>query len=215
MSRADFIATRDRLIAAANADPKLAQVRSAAVPDAPQLRVDMDETKLSVLGLSESDVNDTLSSAWGAVYVNDFIDRGRIKRVYIQGDAPFRMLPSNLDQWFVRGANGVMTPFSAFATSRWETGPNTVGRFNGRSSYEIQGEAGPGVSSGEAMKEMAALQRKVARGTSVAWSGLSFQETQSSGQAPLLYAVSILVVFGLCASVRGPGGAAVAQRGQL
>jgi multidrug efflux pump len=194
-SREDFIAIRDRLIAAANADPKLAQVRSGVLQDAPQLRIDIDETKLAVLGLSEADVTDTLSAAWGSAYVNDFVDRGRIKRVYMQGDAPFRALPSDLDRWFVRGRNGAMTPFSAFATSHWESGPNSATRFNGRSSYEVQGQAAPGVSSGDAMKEMIALQRRVAPGMSYAWSGLSFQEEQSSGQASLLYAVSVLVVF--------------------
>jgi multidrug efflux pump len=195
LSRADFVATRDRLIAAANADPKLAQVRAGVLQDAPQLRVDLDETKLAVLGLSEADVTDTLSAAWGSSYVNDFVDRGRIKRVYMQGDAPFRMLPSDLDRWFVRGRNGAMTPFSAFATTHWESGPNSVTRFDGRSAYEIQGEAAPGVSSGDAMKEMVALQRRVEPGMSYAWSGLSFQEEQSGGQAFLLYGVSVLVVF--------------------
>jgi len=195
LSRADFLATRDRLIAAANADPKLAQVRAGLLQDSPQLRVDIDETKLAVLGLSEADVTDTLSSAWGSSYVNDFVDRGRIKRVYMQGDAPYRMLPSDLDRWFVRSINGAMTPFSAFSTTHWESGPNSVSRFNGRSSYEIQGEAAPGVSSGDAMKEMVKLQRQIAPGASYAWSGLSYQEEQSSGQAPLLYMVSVLVVF--------------------
>jgi multidrug efflux pump len=195
MSRSDFIATRDRLIAAANTNPRLKQVRSGVLQDAPQLRVDIEETKLAVLGLSEADVTDGLSAAWGSAYINDFVDRGRIKRVFMQGDAPFRMLPSDLDRWFVRGRNGAMTPFSAFASSHWESGPNSVTRFNGRPSYEIRGDAASGVSSGDAMKEMVALQRQVAPGTSYAWSGLSFQEEQSSGQALLLYAVSVLVVF--------------------
>ncbi len=146
-------------------------------------------------GLSEADVTDTLSAAWGSDYINDFVDRGRIKRVYMQGEATYRMLPSDLDRWFVRGRNGAMTPFSAFASSHWETGPNSVTRFNGRSSYEIQGQAAPGVSSGDAMQEMVALQRRLAPGMSYAWSGLSFQEEQASGQALLLYGVSVLVVF--------------------
>jgi len=195
LSRAEFIAARDRLIAAANTDPLLAQVRSGVLQDAPQLRIDIDETKLAVLGLSEVDVTDTLSAAWGSDYINDFVDRGRIKRVYMQGEASYRMLPSDLDRWFVRGRNGAMTPFSAFASSHWESGPNSVTRFNGRSSYEIQGQAAPGVSSGDAMQEMVALQRRLAPGMSYAWSGLSFQEEQASGQALLLYGVSVLVVF--------------------
>jgi len=197
MDRSDFAAARDAIVAAAATDPKLAQVRAAQLQDAPQLRLDIDETKLAVLGLSESDVSNTIGAAWGPSYVNDFIDRGRVKRVYIQGDAPYRMLPSDLDRWFVRGANGAMAPFSAFATSHWEAGPNSLARFNGQSSYQIQGQAAPGVSSGDAMKAMEALQAKVAPGTGFAWSGLSFQEEESSGQALTLYAVSILVVF-LC-----------------
>jgi len=197
MPRPAFVALRDKLIAAAQADPKLAQVRSSDLPDQSQLHVNIDEAKLAVLGLSEGDVTSTLSTAWGSTYIDDFIDRGRVKRVHMEGDAPYRMLPSDLDKWFVRSSNGSMAPFSAFATTDWETGPDTVARFDGRSSYEIDGEAAPGVSSGEAMQEMVALREKIAPETQNAWSGLSFQETQASGQAPLLYGVSLLVIF-LC-----------------
>jgi multidrug efflux pump len=197
LSRAAFVALRDRLVEAASADPKLAQVRASALPDAPQLHVDIDETKLAVLGLSESAVTSTLADAWGGRYVDDFIDRGRVKRVFIQGEASSRMLPSDLNDWYVRSSSGEMAPFSAFANVGWENGPSTLSRFNGQSAYEIQGQAAPGVSSGEAMQEMARLQRQIAPGAGHAWSGLSYEETQSSGQAPLLYAVSILVVF-LC-----------------
>jgi multidrug efflux pump len=197
MPRPAFVASRDRLIAAAQADPKLAQVRSADLPDQSQLRVNIDEPKLSVLGLAEDDVTGTLSAAWGSTYINDFVDRGRVKRVYMQGGAPYRMLPGDLDSWFVRSAAGTMVPFSSFATTDWEKGPDTVARFNGRSSYEIDGEAAPGVSSGEAMQEMIALRDKIAPQTRSAWSGLSFQESQASGQAPMLYGISLLVIF-LC-----------------
>jgi multidrug efflux pump len=205
MSRDKFVALRDKLIAAANKDPKLSAVRAATLPDTPQLRVTFDDAKLAVLGLSESDATGTLSSAWGSTYVDDFVDRGRVKRVYMQADAPYRMLPDNLDNWFVRSSatssststTSTMVPFSSFTTTGWEKGANSVSRFNGRSSYEIDGDAGSGYSSGDAMKEMIALQQKVAPGTGYAWSGLSYQENQSSGQALYLYALSILVVF-LC-----------------
>ncbi|SKA40649.1 multidrug efflux pump [Enhydrobacter aerosaccus] len=197
MERARFTALRDKLVAAANRDPKLSQVRATTLPDMPQLRIDIDETKLAVLGLNLGAVTSTLSTAWGGTYVNDFIDRGRVKRVYLQADSPFRMRPNDLDTWFVRASNGTMTPFSAFATSTWEVGPSSVWRFNGRSSYEIQGEAAPGASSGDAMKAMEALQHALAPGTTSAWSGISYQERQAQGQAPYLYALSILIVF-LC-----------------
>ncbi|HEY0270067.1 MAG TPA: efflux RND transporter permease subunit [Sphingomonas sp.] len=202
MSRDKFVALRDKLIAAASKDPKLTQVRPATLPDTPQLRVSFDDAKLSVLGLTETDATATLSSAWGSTYVDDFVDRGRVKRVYIQADAPYRMLPGDLTNWYVRsGAStatpATMTPFSSFTTTSWEKGANSVSRFNGRSAYEIDGDAAPGYSSGEAMQEMVALQRKLAPGTGSAWSGLSYQENESSGQALYLYALSILVVF-LC-----------------
>ena len=197
MSRDAFVALRDRLIAAANKDPNLAQVRASTLPDTPQLRVTLDDAKLAVLGLTETDVTNVLSSAWGGVYVNDFVDRGRVKRVYMQADAPYRMLPGDLDGWFIRTSSGLMTPFSSIATLSWEKGPNSVARFNGRSSYEIQGQPAEGGSSGAAMAEMVKLQKELAPGTGYAWAGLSFQENQASGQAPLLYGLSVLIVF-LC-----------------
>ncbi|MCH8686762.1 efflux RND transporter permease subunit [Pedomonas mirosovicensis] len=198
LSRERFKELRDKLIEAANQDPRLSAVRASTLEDTPQLHIDIDEEKLAVLGLSQADVNSTLSSAWGSNYINDFVDRGRVKRVYMQADAPYRALPSDLDYWHVRSARtGEMVPFSAFATTSWQKGPTNVSRFNGQSSYEIQGQAAPGVSSGEAMARMVALQRELAPGTSYAWSGLSYQEQVSGGQAPLLYGVSLLVVF-LC-----------------
>jgi len=198
LSRERFLARRDQLIAAANKDPALASVRAATLEDNPQLKVDIDTAKLSVLGLTQANVNQTLSAAWGSTYINDFVDRGRVKRVYMEADAPFRALPSDIDNWQVRSTStGEMVPFSAFATTRWEKGPSTVSRFNGQSSYEIQGEAGAGASSGDAMDRIVALQEQLPAGTSFAWSGLSYQEQLSGGQAPLLYGVSMLVVF-LC-----------------
>ncbi|MEG3124088.1 efflux RND transporter permease subunit [Sphingomonas sp. GB1N7] len=198
MDRTKFLGLRDKLIAAANGDPLLAQVRASTLPDTPQLRIDIDDAKLAVLGLTEADVTGTLSSAWGSTYVNDFVDRGRVKKVFVQADAQYRMLPGDLDNWFVRSStNGNMVPFSAFATTHWEKGPTSLSRFSGRSSYEIQGAPGAGASSGDAMKRIVELQQQVAPGTGYAWAGLSYQENQTSGQAPMLYGLSVLVVF-LC-----------------
>jgi multidrug efflux pump len=198
MDRMRFLALRDKLLAAANRNPDLAQVRATTLPDTPQLRIDLDESKLAVLGLAETDVLGTLSSAWGSAYVGDFVDRGRVKRVYVQADAPYRMLPTDLDNWFVRSARtDAMVPFAAFSRTRWGMGPNSLTRFNGRASYGIQGVPAAGVSSGRAMQTMVALQRQIAPGTTLEWSGLSYQEQQSQGQAPYLYALSVLIVF-LC-----------------
>ncbi|MDH7971805.1 efflux RND transporter permease subunit [Sphingomonas sp. AR_OL41] len=196
LSRADFKAARDKLLAAARADPLLTSIRNTDLPDQPTLNVAIDAQKLSVLGLSQADVNATLSTAWGGRYVNDFNDRGRVKRVYVQGDAPYRAAPEDLSQWYVRGSSGQMVPFSSFATISWSTAPTSLSRFSGISSYELQGQAAPGESSGTAMDEMEKLAAQIP-GTSVAWAGLSYQERLSSGQAPYLYALSLLVVF-LC-----------------
>jgi len=196
MSTARFAEARDRLLAAANADPMLTGVRLSELPDIATLNVDIDQQRLSTLGLAQGDVNTTLSTAWGGRYVNDFIDRGRVKRVFVQGDAPYRSEPTDLGQWFVRGRDGQMVPFSSFSRTGWTVAPTTLSRFQGLPSFEFQGQAAPGVSSGEAMERIAELAGQIP-GTSVAWAGLSFQERLSSGQAPLLYGLSILVVF-LC-----------------
>ncbi|RZL58287.1 MAG: efflux RND transporter permease subunit [Sphingomonas sp.] len=196
LSQDQFNAARDKLLAMANADSMLASVRLTELPDIATLRVDMDQQKLSALGLTQSNANGTLTTAWGGQYVNDFIDRGRVKRVYVQGDAQYRASPEDLKQWFVRGSNGQMVPFSSFASTGWATAPTTLSRFNGISSYEFQGSAAAGKSSGDAMTRMAELAAQIP-GTSVSWAGLSYQERLSSGQAPLLYGLSILVVF-LC-----------------
>lgn len=198
LSRERFLELRNQLLKAAAADPQLAGVRAATLEDTPQLKVDIDSEKLSVLGLTQSDVDNVLSSAWGSRYINDFIDRGRVKRVFMQADAAFRALPTDINNWQVRSSRtGEMVPFSAFATTHWTMGPTSVARFNGQSSYEIQGQSGPGASSGDAMDRIVALQKELPPGTSYAWSGLSYQEQLSGGQAPLLYGLSVLVVF-LC-----------------
>ncbi|URW76955.1 multidrug efflux RND transporter permease subunit [Sphingomonas donggukensis] len=196
LSREQFVAARERLLAAANADPMLDRVRLSDLPDIATLRVDVDPTKLAALGLTQADVNATLSTAWGGRYVNDFIDRGRVKRVYVQGDAPYRAAPEDIQKWFVRGSDGQMVPFSSFATISWSQAPTTLSRFSGVPAFEFQGQAASGTSSGEAMDRIAELAAQIP-GTSVAWAGLSFQERLSSGQAPLLYGLSLLVVF-LC-----------------
>jgi multidrug efflux pump len=196
MSAADFAAARDRLVQAASNDPVLTGVRQSDLPDQATLRVDIDQERLGALGLAPGDVNTTLSTAWGGRYVNDFIDRGRVKRVYVQGDAPYRSDPADIGLWYVRNANGDMVPFSSFAQTEWSVTPATIQRFDGVRSFEIQGQAAPGSSSGEAMDRIAELAAEI-DGTTVAWSGQSYQERLASGQAPLLYALSLLVVF-LC-----------------
>jgi multidrug efflux pump len=196
LTRDQFRAARDQLLAEARADPTLAAVRPSDLPDQPTLKVDTDAQKLSVLGLTQASVNATLSTAWGGSYVNDFNDRGRVKRVYVQGDAPYRSSPEDIAKWYVRGSNGQMVPFSSFATISWSNAPTSLSRFNGISSYEISGQSAPGKSSGDAMKRIEELAAKIP-GTSIEWSGASYQERLSSGQAPILYGLSLLVVF-LC-----------------
>ncbi len=196
LSREEFAEARDRLIEVASRDPMLTNVRLGDLPDAPTLRVDTDAERLTAYGLSIGDVNSTLSTAWGGRYIGDYIEGGRIKRVYVQGDAPYRERPEDLAQWYVRTASGEMAPFSSFARTSWETAPASLSRFQGLPSYQISGQPAQGVSSGEAMERIEQLAREI-EGTNVAWSGSSFEERLSSGQAPLLYALSLLVVF-LC-----------------
>ncbi|KRB82747.1 multidrug transporter [Sphingomonas sp. Root710] len=196
LSRAEFKARRDQLLAAAAADPDLANVRINTLDDSATLAVDIDSEKVGALGLSQASVNQTLSAAWGGFYVNDFIDRGRVKRVFVQGDAPFRSRPEDLASWHVRSSTGEMVPFSAFATTRWVQSPAALTRFNGTPNFSISGQGGPGKSSGDAMKRISELAAEIPD-VSVDWSGLSLQERLSGGQAPLLYGLSLLVVF-LC-----------------
>ena len=196
MSRDEFVEAREKLLAMANANPKLTSVRLSDLPDVATLKVDVDTQRLTAYGLTNSDVNSTLATAWGGRYVNDFIDKGRVKRVYVQGDAPYRAKPEDLGQWYVRSSDGEMSPFSAFAKVGWSTTPSSSSRFQGVPAFEISGQPAPGTSSGEAMNEMERMAGEIA-GTSVAWSGSSYQERLSSGQAPFLYAISLLVVF-LC-----------------
>ena len=179
LTREQFKAARDQLLADARADPDLADVRLSDLPDQPTLKVDVDPQKLSVLGLTQADVNATLSTAWGGRYVNDFNDRGRVKRVYVQGDAPYRSAPEDIGKWYVRGSSGQMAPFSSFATTGWSNAPTSLSRFNGIASYEISGQPAPGKSSGDALAKVEALAAKTP-GVSVALSGASYQERLSS-----------------------------------
>ncbi|MBV9063617.1 MAG: efflux RND transporter permease subunit, partial [Alphaproteobacteria bacterium] len=192
-----LVAAQNQLLAMAARNPKLSAVRPNGLADTPQLHVDVDQNKATALGLNLGDVNDTLSSAWAGVFVNDFIDRNRIKRVYMEGDTPYRMVPSDLDKWSVRNATNNMVPFSSFATTSWQTGPSTLQRYNGFPALEIQGGAAPGQSSGTAMAEMQNLIAKLPRGAGFEWTGLSYQQLLSGAQAPLLYGLSLLVIF-LC-----------------
>ena len=192
-----LINARNMLLGMASQDPRLAAVRPNGLEDSPQYQIDIDQQKAKALGLSISDINNTLQIAWGSSYVNNFVDRGRVKRVYVQADAPYRMLPENINDWFVRNAQGEMVPFSAFATGHWTYGSPKLERYNGVSSVNIQGNAAPGYSTGDAMDAMEELAAKLPAGFGFEWTGLSYQERQSGDQAPALYALSLLVVF-LC-----------------
>ena len=192
-----FLAARGRLLGMAESDPNLVQVRPNGQGDTPQIHVDVDTTKAAALGVKQADINTTLSTVWGQTYVGDFIDHDRVKRVYMEGDAPFRTNPDDLLAWNVRNSTGSMTPFSAFATVGWTYGPAQLTRYNGMPSFEIQGQAAPGKSSGAAMDAMEKMVAKLPRGVGSEWTGLSLQEQAAGAQAPLLYGLSILVVF-LC-----------------
>ncbi|MEA9390244.1 efflux RND transporter permease subunit [Acerihabitans sp. TG2] len=203
-SRSDLLTMRNQLLGKANQNSALMAVRPNSLPDLPQLQVDVDDQKALSLGLSVSDVDSTLSSAFGGTYVNDFIDRGRVKKVYIQGDNEYRSKPEDIGQWFVRNSSDAsssnsarMTPFSAFASTHWVYGSDALSRYNGLSSYEIQGQGAPGTSSGTAMDTMETLAKTLPSGSTYSWTDLSYQEKLASGQAMSLYAISLLVVF-LC-----------------
>ncbi|GAB4069480.1 efflux RND transporter permease subunit [Ancylobacter sonchi] len=192
-----LVAARNQLLAKAAGDSRLANTRPNGQEDEPQLVVDIDEEKASALGVSLSDINDTLSTAWGSDYVNDFIDRGRVKKVYVQSAADFRMQPEDLARWHVRNSDGNMVPFSSFTSTRWTFGSPRLERFNGSSAVEIQGEAAAGVSSGDAMTAINEFVAQLPAGYGHEWVGLSKQEELSGNQAASLYAISVLVIF-LC-----------------
>ncbi|SQC19833.1 RND efflux system [Klebsiella pneumoniae] len=189
---------RNQLLGMVKQHPdQLVRVRPNGLEDTPQFKLDVDQEKAQALGVSLSDINETISAALGGYYVNDFIDRGRVKKVYVQADAHFRMLPSDINNMYVRSANGEMVPFSAFVTSRWIYGSPRLEHYNGLPSMEILGEASPGKSTGEAMALMETLASKLPSGIGYDWTGMSYQERLSGNQAPALYAISLIVVF-LC-----------------
>ncbi|HEF4736851.1 TPA: efflux RND transporter permease subunit [Burkholderia multivorans] len=193
-----LMAARNQLLGMAAKDPTLQGVRPNGLNDTPQYKVDIDREKANALGVTADAIDQTFSIAWASKYVNNFLDTdGRIKKVYVQSDAPFRMTPEDLNIWYVRNGSGGMVPFGAFATGHWTYGSPKLERYNGISAMEIQGQAAPGKSTGQAMAAMEALATKLPTGIGYSWTGLSFQEIQSGSQAPILYAISILVVF-LC-----------------
>ena len=188
---------RNQLLGMAAQDPRLTKVRPNGMEDVPQYRVDVDWEKAGALGVPITSIHDTISAAFGSAYVNDFILAGRVKRVYAQADAPYRMLPSDLEKLYVRNPDGKMVPFTSFASTRWTTGSPRLERFNGLPSMNIWGEPAPGRSSGEAMQAMEEIVSKLPQGIGFDWNGLSYQERMSTAQGPVLYAFSILVIF-LC-----------------
>lgn len=192
-----LMSARNQLLGAAGQSELLAQVRPNGLNDVPQYKIDIDSEKASALGLSLSDINRTLQIAWGSSYVNDFVDKGRIKRVYLQADAPHRMMPDDLYKWYVRNNAGEMVPFSSFSSAEWTYGSPKLERFNGNASVNIQGAPAPGVSTGAAMEEIQRIVDTLPDGFGIDWYGLSYEERQTGAQAPALYALSVLIVF-LC-----------------
>ncbi|MGR5110441.1 efflux RND transporter permease subunit [Vibrio jasicida] len=190
-----LVAAQYQILGMAAQNPKLVGVRPNGQADAPMYQVHIDHVKLRALDVSINDVNQILASAWGGAYINDYIDRGRVKKVMVQSDAEHRMQPKDFDSWYVRNSQGEMVPFSAFATGEWTYGSPLLQRFNGLPAMNIQGGAAPGVSTGEAMAEIEAMVEKLPPGFTVNWNGISYEERLSGNQAPMLYALSILVVF--------------------
>ena len=197
LGHAELMAARNQLLGMAAQDPVLTKVRPNGLEDMPEYRVDVDWDKAGALGVPITSIHNTISAAFGSAYVNDFIQGGRVKRVYAQADAPYRMLPQDLDRLYVRNNTGKMVPFSSFASGHWTSGSPKLERFNGFPSINILGEPAPGRSSGEAMQAMEGFVKKLPQGIGFDWNGLSYQERQAGSQAAPLYAFSILVIF-LC-----------------
>ncbi|WP_395143610.1 efflux RND transporter permease subunit [Moraxella atlantae] len=192
-----LLEARNMLLGMAAQNDTVAGVRPNGQEDSPQLKVDINYDAASTMGVNPGSINSVLSTAWGSTYVNNFLDRGRVKRVYVQGEASSRTTPEDLNKWYVRNADGEMVPFTALATTHWQFGSPNLNRYNSLPSMNIQGSAAPGKSSGEAMAAMESMIAKLPQGISYEWTGLSLEERKSGNQAPMLYAVSILVVF-LC-----------------
>lgn len=190
-----LVALREKLIEMADNNPVIDDVHANGLPDGPQYKVNMNREKALALGLSPEAIDRNFSIIWAGTYVNDFIDRGRMKKVYVQGAAPYRMMPDDIGQWYARNQQGNMVPYSAFASGHWTYGSPRLERYNGASAFQIQGKAAEGKSSGEAMAVMEQLVAKLGHGVGLEWTGMSYQEKLSGSQAPFLYALSVLVVF--------------------
>jgi len=197
LGHAELMAARNQLLGMAANDPALSKVRPNGLEDVPEYRVDVDWEKSGALGVPIASIHNTISAAFGSAYVNDFIQGGRVKRVYVQADAPFRMLPKDLQRLYVRNTAGKMVPFSSFASGHWTSGSPNLQRFNAFPSINILGESAPGRSSGEAMQAMEGFVKKLPKGIGFDWTGLSYQERMAGSQAPMLYAFSVFVIF-LC-----------------
>jgi multidrug efflux pump len=192
---AELIAARDQLLGLAAKNPKLANVRYNGSQDAPQYRIDFDAQRIAALGLSQAEVNNTLAVAWGGRYIDDFIERGKVKHVMVQADAPFRMQAEDFGRWYLRNSRGQMVSMGSVSSGHWDFGPPQLTRFNGSSALQINGEAAPGVSSGEAMNEMIKLVKQLPAGFGIDWAGQSYQERSAGAQLPLLYTLSLVVIF--------------------
>ncbi|NLY41725.1 MAG: efflux RND transporter permease subunit [Desulfovibrionales bacterium] len=192
-----LMAARNQLLGMASQHPDLAMVRPNGLDDTPQYRVDIDWDKATALGLEVADITSVIATAWGSSYVNDFLDKGRVKKVIMQGEAPFRMMPDDLGRWYVRGKSGQMVPMTNFASAHWTSGSPRLERYNGFPAVQILGEPAPGKSSGQAMAAMESLAAQLPEGLTFSWTGLSFQERQAGAQTIMLYSLSIIVVF-LC-----------------
>lgn len=190
-----LLEARNMLLGMAMKNPELTRVRPNGLEDTPQYNVDIDYEKAMAQGVSVGDLNSTLSIAWGSSYVNDFLHQAKVKKVYLQADAPFRMQPEDLGLWYVRNNKGAMVPFSTFTSGNWGFGSPRLERYNGNPAFEIVGEAAAGKSSGHAMDVIGQLVAKLPTGIGYEWTGASFQEMQAGSQAPGLYAISLLVVF--------------------
>ncbi len=185
----------NQMLGQANSSPLLTQVRFNGLADSPRYNLRIDALKARAMGVPISAVNQTLSTALGGTYVNDFLEKGRVKGVYVQADAPYRMMPDDISRWYVRNQSGGMVPLAEFGSGAWTHGSPQLTRFNGSSSLEIQGSAAGGISSGQALQEVAELAKSLPSGIGIEWTGLSYEERQAGSQAPLLYAISVAAVF--------------------
>jgi multidrug efflux pump len=192
-----LMGARNQFLGMASKDPRLMGVRPNGQEDVAQYQLDIDTAKAGAMGISIDEINNTLSTAWGGSYVNDFLDRGRIKKVYVQAQAQARMNPEDLNKWHVRNSRGEMVPLSAFISGRWTYASPKLERYNGQSSVELVGQAAPGLSTGDAMKAVDEIMKQLPPGIGYEWTGTSFEEKRSGSQAPALYLLSLLVIF-LC-----------------